>query len=109
MKRIILTICLVLGLTSLAFGLDITITIPVEIEKKVIDAFAAQGGYQATIDDVANPQSKEEFMKSRLLIHVKDVYRSYLEQAVIKATRDEWKSINDAEVANITGTVAVKP
>jgi len=56
-----------------------TITIPTDKVTPLLNAFANKYGYQATVvvngETVANPVTKAEFAKSKVLEYIKSVYK----------------------------------
>lgn len=56
---------------------QITIDIPAGVTPRVIDAIAARYGYQATVNGVANPETKGAFAKRMVVKWVKDIVREH--------------------------------
>lgn len=79
---------------------DITFTITVPTDKKtqILNDFCAHEGYQATLEDgTANPETKAEFARKRVLNYIKQSVISYRAQ----------KSAEEARIASIQEVEAI--
>lgn len=72
---------------------------------KVIDAFAAQYNYPATVPDpnnagatIPNPQSKQAFMNARLTQYIREVYKAAQSEAAVKTAKANADRDADAEL-----------
>lgn len=54
-----------------------SVTVPIEVAARVVDAFAAAYGWQPTINGAPNPETKAAFTTRRLREHVRDVVAGY--------------------------------
>lgn len=52
---------------------------------RIVDAFAVQYNYQATINGQPNPESKAEFARRMVGLHIKSIVREQEEQAAVRA------------------------
>lgn len=69
MKEILVAFLLI---ASPALATDIIITIPTAIAPRVLDGFAANHGYRATLEDGSpNPESKAEFARRMLKEYIR--------------------------------------
>ena len=56
---------------------SITFTIPDQIAPRVLDGFAIAEGYVAVLDNgTANPETKTQFMRRKIIEYVKNAVRS---------------------------------
>ena len=67
-------------------------------KNKIIDAFADAYGYQATINDAPNSQSKQQFYNAKLTAYIRDVYRAQQIGAAEKVARDSASTTADGEL-----------
>lgn len=65
---------------------QIVVTVPDAVLQRVLDAFAAAYGYQATIDGSPNPETKAQFARRMVRQYVKNTVVAHeAEQAAITA------------------------
>ena len=76
-----------------------TITIPEAQATRVLEGVAGQHGYQDTIDESPNPQTKKSFIKEKLVYWVKANVKSY--EANLNAETARLAAIQDVD-ENIT-------
>lgn len=55
----------------------ISFTIPNAQASRVVDAIATRYGYQSTINDLPNPQTKQEFTKQWLITQLRNAVREH--------------------------------
>lgn len=84
-----------------AMAVDVTITIPDQYASRVIDAYCAVYGYQATIDGQPNPETKAQYAKRMLLQNMKEVtleYEMFLEKRTSDTTLSGTKTTKAQEL-----------
>ena len=82
---------------------SLTITIPDELDARVVSAYAAHYAYQATVSNPAhdpggstpeepatidNPQGKAAFLKAGVVKHIRDAVRAQEQSVASLAARD---------------------
>lgn len=68
---------------------SITLTIPDEVAVRVRNGFCYQQGYQDTINDKPNPETKTQFMKRMLTEHIKLQVKAYETTLSMETARQE--------------------
>ena len=67
---------------------QITINIPDSVAARVLNGFAANYGYQATlVDGTPNPQTKAQFTKAKLIEIIKGAVKAAESQAAVETAR----------------------
>lgn len=67
---------------------EIKTTIAATSLQRVLDAFEGTFGYQATIDGVANPETKAQFAERQVALWIKRVTISWEADRAAKTARD---------------------
>jgi len=78
---------------------SITINIPDSIAPRVLNGFAANYGYQETINGQPNPQTKAQFAKATLIDIIKRAVTAAEAQTAVTAARNA--AIQDVD-SNVT-------
>lgn len=82
-----------------------SITIPDTQIQRVIDAFAAEFGYQSTITNAdgttsPNPVTKAQFAKQQLIAYIKQITRNYeANQAAATARQSKETEVNNIQIS----------
>lgn len=79
----------------------ISFTIPNAQVARITEAISVRYGYQATIDGMPNPQSKQEFTKAWLITQLKNAVKEH-ESATAVATAAANASLDVDNNINIT-------
>ncbi len=110
MKRILLSIILVLVTSTFALADTITITIPSNDMDDVVNALASEGNYVENVPDgaggtIPNPQTKEEFAKEMIHAFIVGSVTKAQEKADRMAAREARKAAKEARKQALSAIV----
>ena len=77
----------------------ISIDIPDNILTRVVNGFCSNYGYQDTIDGIPNPETKQQFLKRKIIEFVKEAARNTEMNAAANAASITAKNAADSELA----------
>jgi len=78
--------------------MTITIGIPDEISSRVLDGFASHHGYRPTIGNEANPETKEQFLKRKVIEFIEQAVRVQESEAAARAAKQAAIEDVDSEI-----------
>ncbi len=111
MKKLVF-VALFSMMVSVAYPATMTITIPNEVVTEVIEAFAVEAQYPATVPDPAcvnemdcayipNPMSKSDFAKAQIRAYIKSVYVAYRVKAAVNQAKEDSEDTANIDVGGV--------
>jgi len=79
--------------------MTITINIPDAVAARVLNGFASSQGYQATIDGQANPESKQQFLKRRVIEFIHNHVKFDESEAAARTAKTAASQNVDSEIS----------